>query len=261
MPPPADLRRRRPESVSVRTRLRALIDDWFPPVLVQGVVRLRRGLRAGQHLDAKVAAVVNYDNGYYVELGANDGRTQSNTYWLEKNRGWTGVLVEPAPHNFLKCRRNRSRRNAIYCAACVSFEYADEFVRIAYSNLMSTPIGLETDIGDPVEHANAGVRFLGADEEVFVFGAQARTLNALLVDAGAPAIIDLLSLDVEGAELEVLKGLNHSQFRFKHLVVECRDLAKLQTYLAANGYDLVEALTEQDYLFRDREASRAGANT
>lgn len=222
--------------------------------------RLLRGKYVGlNQLDRKLEKYVDYDDGYFVELGANDGVTQSNSLYFEKHRGWRGVLVEPAPQNFLKCRQNRSGRNSIYCAACVSFDYDQEFVRIAYSNLMSTPISLESDIQDPRAHARLGDRFLGHGETMFEFGAVAHPLNSLLQDAGAPRLIDFLSLDVEGAELEVLKGVDQEVFRFKFILVGCRDFTKLNPYLESKGYRFVEKLSSQDYLFASEESAAAGA--
>ena len=223
-------------------------------MIKQIIKKLAKPLLKGKYfslnqLDRKLEKYVDYDNGYFVELGANDGITQSNSLYFERQRNWRGLLVEPAPQNFLKCRQNRSVRNSIYCAACVSFDYAQEFVRIAYSNLMSTSLSLESDIQDPRAHSKMGDRFLGSGETIFEFGAVARTLNALLLDAHAPKKIDFLSLDVEGAELEVLKGIDHQTFRFKYLLVECRDFARLSAYLEKQGYCYIEKLSEQDYLF------------
>lgn len=214
------------------------------------VKRLLRGKYFSlNQLDRKLEKYVDYDDGYFIELGANDGVTQSNTLYFEKYRNWRGLLVEPAPQNFLKCRQNRSSRDSIYCAACVPFDYDQEFVRITYSNLMSTPVSLESDIQDPRAHAKLGEQFLGDDEIMFEFGAVARTLNSLLLDACAPKLIDFLSLDVEGAELEVLKGVDHQLFRFKYIVVECRDFPRLSAYLENQGYRFAEKLSGQDYLF------------
>lgn len=210
-------------------------------------------------LDRKLEKYVDYDNGYFVELGANDGVTQSNSLYFEKYRNWHGLLVEPAPQNFLKCRKNRSSRDSIYCAACVSFDYDQEFVRIAYSNLMSAPVSLESDIQDPRAHAQLGNQFLRNEEVVFEFGAVARTLDSLLLESGAPRVIDFLSLDVEGAELEVLKGVDHKAFRFKYLLVECRDFPRLSAYLESHGYTFVEPLSSQDYLFAAEELLQPGS--
>lgn len=200
-------------------------------------------------LDRKLEKYVDYDSGYFVELGANDGITQSNSLYFERYRGWHGLLVEPVLHNFIACRRNRSKRNSIYCAACVSFNYQEEFVRIAYSNLMTTPLSLASDIKNPREHAKMGEQFLRQDEAVVEFGAVAKPLNTLLLESNAPSVIDFLSLDVEGVELEVLQGIDHKAFHFKYILVECRDLPGLSAYLEQQSYKLIDQFSQHDYLF------------
>jgi FkbM family methyltransferase len=193
---------------------------------------------------------VGYTNGYFVELGANDGISQSNTLYLENYLGWHGILVEPDVDNYLKCLKSRSPRNKIFCCACVSFDYKDEFVKIVYSNLMSVALGLETDLQDAYSHAKMGETFLKDDQKNFTFDASAKTLNVLLEEANSPKLIDLAVIDVEGAEIEVLKGIDHNKYRFKYICVESRDINKISIYLNAYGYVLVEKLTHHDYLFK-----------
>jgi FkbM family methyltransferase len=204
-------------------------------------------------LDRRLEGYVNYDGGYFVELGANDGIKQSNSLYFERYRGWQGLLIEAAPQNFLKCRKNRAKRSTAYCAACVSFEHDQEFVRMVYSDLMSTPISSKSDISDPSAHAMLGSQYLQNGEINFEFGAVARTLNSLLLEASAPKQIDFLSLDVEGFEQEVLKGVDHETFRFKYILVECRDIDRMSAYLNENGYRFVEKLSVHDYLFADAQ--------
>ena len=203
-------------------------------------------------LDQKIERYLPQKNGFYVELGANDGVSQSNTLYFERYKNWKGVLVEPTPHNYLKCLSNRSKDNYIACNACVSFDYKDRFVEILFSNLMTSSLGLESDIQDPASHANAGTQFLEGDERVFSFGAVAKTLNQILIEANAPQKIDFLSLDVEGVEIEVLKGVDHSKFRFQYMCIECQDLEKLKSYLQQYDYELIEQLSYHDYLFKDK---------
>lgn len=117
---------------------------------------------------------------------------------------------------------------------------------------MSSPIGLESDILDPISHAESGKQFLEFTYEVFTFGSIAKTLNGILLESQAPYCIDFISLDVEGAEIEVLKGINHTTYRFKYICIECRDIAKLTDYLAPLGYELKEKLSVHDYLFADK---------
>ena len=202
-------------------------------------------------LDRQIEKYLDFDNGFFVELGANDGRFQSNTLFYEQFRNWRGVLIEPAPNLFLQCRENRSQLSYIVCAACVSFDYRGEFVKIVYSNSMSVSLNVDSDIGDPLAHAELGRQFLKANETLFTFGAVARTLNSILVEANAPRRIDFLSLDVEGAELDVIKGVDHDAYRFRYILAECRNLPRLRSYLESQHYRFVEKFNEHDYLFAD----------
>lgn len=234
----------------MNSRLKDIANDFFPPYLLRVAKRIYRGkYLAKDQLDKKMEKYLDYDNGFFVELGANDGLVQSNTYYYEKQKNWRGVLVEPSPNKFLTCKANRSKSNAFFCAACVSFDFKEEFVKIAYSDYMSAPMNLESDIADPFAHAKAGEQYLAENETVFEFGAKAMPLNSLLIQAFAPKEIDFLSLDVEGAEIEVLKGIDHTTYRFKYLLIECRDFDKLNDYLSSAGYRFLEKLSHHDYLF------------
>ena len=61
------------------------------------------------NLDQQMEKYLNYNNGFYIELGAYDGITQSNTYYYEKNKNWKGLLIEPIEHVFKKCKKNREK--------------------------------------------------------------------------------------------------------------------------------------------------------
>ncbi|CUH48255.1 FkbM family methyltransferase [Ruegeria atlantica] len=202
-------------------------------------------------LDQKLEPYLDFDNGSFVELGANDGVTQSNTYYFEKERGWQGVLIEPAPHNFLKCFSLRGSRSKVFCNACVEFGFPDRLIEMVYANLMSVSVGQELDLADRSEHLKNAQLHMKETEVSFSFGAVARPLNEILIEAEAPSRVNLLSLDVEGAELNVLKGIDHDRFRFDFMLIECRDLDRLQGFLGTVGYKLETALNQQDYLFRN----------
>jgi FkbM family methyltransferase len=268
--------------VAVNDRIRGLAILLLPPFITNAVRALRRSAARtnvqvlppgaesesvpqpaatarkywGLHdLDHQIEKYLNFDSGYFVELGANDGKLASNTFYYEKSRNWRGILIEPAPNLFLLCRERRSAENHIVCAACVSFDYKDEFVKIIYSNSMSVSLNVETDIGDPAAHAELGRQFLRPNETVFAFGAIARTLNSILQEGAAPARIDFLSLDVEGSEIEVLKGVDHEAFRFRYMLIECRDIARLSEYLGALRYRMIDKFNAHDYLFADDQVT------
>lgn len=204
-------------------------------------------------LDKKIERYLPHNNGFFVELGANNGIDQSNTLYFEKFKEWRGVLIEPVVHNYFMCRKNRSKLNSIHCNACVSFEYRERFVPISYANLMTTPLIDGSDIIDKGEHIRKAQSFLAQHEDSVTFGAEAKTLNSILKESNAPHHIDLLSLDVEGAEIEVLRGIDFNEFSFEYMCIECRSIDKLESYLSNYQYDLVEKLSEHDYLFHKRK--------
>jgi FkbM family methyltransferase len=202
-------------------------------------------------LDAKIEKYLNIDEGYFVELGANDGVNQSNTLYFEKFRGWKGVLIEPYPRNYNDLIRNRSDENYFANAACVGPSYTDATVHLAYSNLMTSTLGIQSDIQNPLSHANKGAEFWGGN--TFLFEAPASTLNSILIKANSPALIDLLSLDTEGVELEVLKGVDHSKYRFRYICVESRKFEAIHQYLLSHNYSFVKSLSTHDYLFENMQ--------
>ena len=203
-------------------------------------------------LDRKLISIIGDHPGYFVELGANDGISQSNTKHLEMFHGWRGVLIEPYPGNFRKLLKTRSSASHFENAACVSFEFTKDEMELTYSNLMTTPMGGSSDVLDRKLHAESGRKWLRAKETIGTFLAKARTLSGILDEANAPQFIDLLSLDVEGGEIEVLKGVDHDKYRFKWILVESRDENRISEYLGAQGYVLHSKLTGHDYLFRNK---------
>mgnify|MGYP003328994632 CR=1 FL=1 len=90
--------------------------------------------------------ILPHRDGFYVELGANDGSHASNSYYFEINKGWKGVLIEPAPNLYMACKKERGANNVVFCNACVPFDYKEEFVRMKYCDSMtiSDNLNLET---------------------------------------------------------------------------------------------------------------------
>jgi FkbM family methyltransferase len=200
-------------------------------------------------IDKKLEKFLPEKNLYFVELGANDGVSQSNTKYFEMYKKWHGILIEPYEPNYRKCRRNRSSRSHVVHAACVSSNFLAPTIKLMYSNLMTIALEGLNDIGNREAHAESGRKFYiqNADEKEFL--APARTLNSILQACQAPKKIDFLSLDVEGGEIEVLKGLDLNEFQFRYICVETRSFDTIREILFENGYSLVEKLTNHDYLF------------
>lgn len=205
-------------------------------------------------LDLKVEQLLPR-KGFYVELGANDGYTQSNTLRLEIFGNWRGVLIEPLSSVFIECVKNRNpKRNSIFQAACVAEGFNRTCLEMAVNNqdkftrLWASALGLETTIRDNAEHSRA-LKPEVDNEHLARETVPARTLTSILIEANAPQDIDFMSIDVEGAELEVLKGLDFRTFMPVWICVETSDYSAVSVLLKQEGYSLHDKLSRHDYMF------------
>jgi FkbM family methyltransferase len=161
-------------------------------------------------------------SGYFVEVGANEPRLRSQTWHLEQN-GWTGVLVEPQPDLAERLRAERSAR--VFACACSGPENAGHV--------------LPFHVAGPLSSLDrSGMAPSAVPERVIEV--PSRTLDSILQEAGAPQGFDFLSIDVEGHELAVLRGLDLARWRPRLILLEdhVADLSK-HRYLTANGYRIV----------------------
>lgn|SRR5579875_3562485 len=209
-----------------------------------------RSTPALEGMDLRLAELIGIRGGFFVEAGANDGYHQSNTYFLERARGWRGVLIEPVPFLCDAARRERPGARVFNCAL-VSRETDAPSVELAYGGMMTTVVGARSAAADDrrwAEEAHAVVQ----EAPPHTFRVPARTLSSILEEVGAPEV-DLLSLDVEGFECEVLRGLDLDAHAPRWFLVELREGATSRTEveeLLADRYTFVEWLSPFDALYR-----------
>jgi FkbM family methyltransferase len=175
-------------------------------------------------------------NGYFVDIGASDGISLSNTYILEKDYGWTGICVEPILSDFIKLKECRNNsicvNNAVYNTSNLKMEFA-----IKHFNMCS---GLVTTMDDKVIIDNKVYDRSVNHDLKEIIDVYTVTLNDLLDNYHAPKFIEYLSLDTEGSELEILKSINFNKYKFgvidvEHNFVEPRR-SQIRTLLENNGY-------------------------
>ena len=180
----------------------------------------------GEPLENKIDKLFKQkENGFYIELGANDGIAQSNTVFLERIRKWTGMLIEPSRTGYELCLKSRPN-SLCYNCACVSDDYKEEFV---YG-----------DFEDNINSLMASIdgNRLGSNKLTQV---NARTLENILDSSNITSNIDFLSLDTEGYELKILKGLNLDRYRPNYMLIEIynKDYNEIITFLQEKKYSLV----------------------
>jgi FkbM family methyltransferase len=183
-------------------------------------------------------------NGFFVEAGALDGFYESNTYFLERARGWSGILVEPTPVYARSARRERTRSRVIQCALVPS-DFASDTVELRFG-------GSKTVVESPDAEAwvaDAQLQIaLDAPEHVYV--AKARTLSEVLSEERV-SNIDLMSLDVEGFEPQVLAGLDLDDHAPRYILVEVDMVtprAEVERYLLPR-YRHIRDLSAHDALY------------
>lgn len=155
-----------------------------------------------------VDKIKNKKGGYFIEFGATNGIDLSNTYLLETEFSWTGILVEPARLWEKQLRANRP--NASIETLCV---WKDSNSSLIFNETGSPEYSTIDSFSDEDMHKNS--RMAGKKYEV-----QTISLNDLLIKHRAPKYMDYLSIDTEGSEYEILKAFNFNEFSFRIITVE-----------------------------------------
>lgn len=177
--------------------------------------------------------------GFFVEAGANDGISQSNTYYLEKRLGWTGLLIEPVPQLAFLARRFRA--NPVVEVALGGPEIEGQTITLTFDDLTS---GIYNDTRRLRWNG-----WFGPNPTTVI--ATGRTLSSVLTAAGSPHV-DLLSLDVENQELAVLRGLDLRRHAPSFILIETTKQETVRRALASH-YDLRAQFSEGDHLFKLRD--------
>jgi FkbM family methyltransferase len=201
-------------------------------------------------LDEKLEKYLNFKNGFFIEVGGNDGYSQSNTYYLEKFLGWRGILVEGIPHLYKQCQSTRNK-SSVYNYALVSSDFKEDFVEMHYANLMSVVEGSLKSNENQVKQIEKGLE-IQKIKDTYSLKVPTKTLESILCEYTELPQIDFFSLDVEGYELDVLQGLNITKYQPRYILVEARFFDDVNTFLTPY-YDMIEQLTYHDYLYRLRK--------
>ncbi len=170
--------------------------------------------------------------GFFVELGAADGFSDSNTYALEKHHGWSGLLIEPNPINHVKIKGAHKRT-----ATAVQFAVDPEGGKLEFM-VDGQLSSLLVDEADNMTERRAA-KVARYREQGKIVTVEALPLEDILERYNAPADIDYFSLDVEGSETRILRNFPFDRYRFLSLTIE-RPTPELNEILFRNGYHFVK---------------------
>jgi len=165
-------------------------------------------------------------NGFFVEFGATNGVDLSNTFLLEKDFGWKGILAEPAKIWHKDLLINRSASIDFECVWSKSGDIV---------NFTSTP---EAEFSSITSFKNKDFCTLSRNKG-FVYPVKTISLIDLLKRHNAPQKIDYLSVDTEGSELEILEAFDFNFFSVSVITCEhnfSSQRDKIYNILSAQGF-------------------------
>lgn len=156
---------------------------------------------------------------FFVEIGAFDGITYSTTKYFEDSFNFNGIAIEASPGNYEKLKKNRK---------CVVLNYAVDCVS-----------------GEPKKLKEDGVysKFVESEEESNFTKVMTKSVLEIFEEFNCPLNIDFVSIDTEGNEYEILKGIDLEKYNIKILCIETNfDIEKskvIKTHLSKYGYQKV----------------------
>lgn len=179
----------------------------------------------------------NKKDGVFLEIGAYDGVALSNTYFFEKELGWKGICVEPQQKQYDLLVKNRK---CICVNGCIAdFTGKGLFLEIdGYATMLSGLVNkYDTKHMERINHEISTMG--GSKKEVEV---DCYMLSDLL-NQNLIKKVDFCSIDVEGAELDILKTIDFKNFDFDTLSIENNTgTSEIRNFMKQKGYEVVKVL-------------------
>ncbi len=213
-----------------------LLLGWSGPHSPQ-LLRSWRMSQAQLKQDLFVLSELDFKRGgFFVEFGAADGHYLSNTYLLEKEFEWSGILAEPARGWHKDLRNNR---NCSIETDCV------------WSESNSTLVFNEVDSGEysTIDSYSAGDAHHQTRKKGRTYDVRTISLLDLLDKHNAPKKIDYLSIDTEGSEYDILRSFDFDKYQFR--VITCE-----HGFTQGKRENIFSLLTEKGYLRKYEECSQ-----
>jgi FkbM family methyltransferase len=187
----------------------------------------------------------NLKNRIFVDIGAHDGISYSNTYFFEKNLDWKGICVEPNPDQFAKLVKNR-------LCACVQACVANFSGKALFQKITGNPghewaSGLSGLVSKYDNwHLNSFGNFINQNTSCEYIEVDCLPIADILDQYGIRHI-DYLSMDTEGGELEILKSIDYNKYEIVLIDVEnnSNDPA-IAEFLKTKNFSLIKKIQWDD---------------
>lgn len=206
--------------------------------IISNTYQLPKYSQLQQDLVAEYIASVNQkQERFFVEFGASDGITYSNTFLLEKFFGWKGLLAEPGKKwhdQLLENRTSTIEKRCVWSHSGHSLEFA-ESREGEYSTIKEF---MSSDL-----HENQRLKSK-------IYNVPTISLNDLLTEHKVPKNINYLSIDTEGSEFDILRTFHIEKYEIDFITIEhnyTKNRDSIYEYLTNNGFlRILEDMSEWD---------------
>lgn len=179
-------------------------------------------------------------NGVFIDIGAHDGQTFSNSLFFEKQRNWKGLCVEPIPEIFAKLNETRT---CVKINGCISEKTGiEKFLRVRGEFVDTEMLSGLVDKYDPkhLERIDREIKqYGGSKEEIEV---TCYNINDLLYENKFNRV-DFFTIDTEGNEMSILKTINFKTFDIDVLLVENNyQTEEMNQFMQSKGYKRIKKI-------------------
>lgn len=191
----------------------------------------------GQHLQDKFLEEHVFHglvDGFFVDVGAHDGIQINNTYFFEKDRRWKGILIEPLPCVYRELAQNRPHATALNLAVDDTDGTTEFIMNTGYTEMLS---GISRHY-EPEHRARLESELVSQGGSSEIIPVVTKRLETIF-DEHHVTRVHLLSVDVEGAELQVVQSINFDKVFIDVILFEANYPTKARIivdYLTAKGY-------------------------
>lgn len=184
------------------------------------------------------------DDLFFVDVGAHDGITWSNTYSLEKDHGWKGICIEPIKSVYDRLIKNRKVLCYNQCIYSKNTDVVFSLIEGSNVDWLEMLSGIESCYGDRqksrVDNTVKENQLTCSTTKLVNISLPAKTLSSIFKENNLKEI-HYLSIDTEGSELDVLKGIDFDEVKIGVISAENNwiDDRSVEHYLQSKNYKLV----------------------
>jgi FkbM family methyltransferase len=178
-----------------------------------------------------------FKNGFFMDVGAHDGVSLNNTFYFEKNNNWTGINIEPIKLVYNKLVENRPNCINLNLAVCNNDGEADFIRNSGYTEMLS---GLKYKYND--KHKKRIISENSTtNSKSYIIKVNTKKIETI-TDEYNIKHINYLSIDVEGAEFDVIKSINFDKLYIDVIGFESNyeeESKEIILYLQSKGYNVI----------------------